>query len=140
VTVDDTERARIAAHHLSTAEATLAARAGTFALYRGERAHGRSATCIVDERGIVRAIIEGASIIEATTATSEAALRDAYERYTRFGDVGRALPDLRLVYGARIADLSGVSDVDQAIALAHEELAGLASENTIVLLAAPRHA
>jgi N-methylhydantoinase A len=140
VTVDDTERARIAAHHLSTADATLVARAGTFALYRGERAHGRSATCIVDERGIVRAIIEGASIIEATTATCEAALRDAFEHYTRYGDVGRALPDLRLVYGARIANLSGVSDADQAIALAREELAGGDLTGAILLVVAPRHA
>jgi N-methylhydantoinase A/oxoprolinase/acetone carboxylase beta subunit len=139
-TVDDAERERIAARHLGAARSTFLARAGTFALYRAERARAHHGICIVDERGVVRAIVEDATVLEATAAISEGALRDAFERFTRFGDVGRALPDVRLVYGARIADLSGVTEVGQAVALADEELAGSDPRAPIILVVAPRRA
>jgi hypothetical protein len=101
---------------------------------------GARAACVVDERGVVRAIVSGASVETATVETSEAALTVAYERGTRYGDVGRALPDVRLVYGSRIVDLSGVSEPAQAQALARDEFGGLAPDTPIALLVAARPA
>jgi hypothetical protein len=78
--------------------------------------------------------------MSTTVATSGTSLADAYEHWTRYGDVGRALPDVRLIYGSRIADFSGVAEADQALALAREELAGLAPETPLALLVVARSA
>ncbi|MGH8163837.1 MAG: hypothetical protein ACREP1_05825, partial [Rhodanobacteraceae bacterium] len=66
------------------------------------------------------------------------ALRDAIESATAFGDVGRALPELYVLHGARIADFSGLADSAQAIALAEEELAGRDPLAPIVILTAKK--
>jgi hypothetical protein len=54
--------------------------------------------------------------------------------------VGRALPDVRIVYASRIADFSGVADPDQAIALARDELAGCEPSLIVAIVAARRSA
>jgi hypothetical protein len=41
---------------------------------------------------------------------------------TDFGDAGRALPDVHLLVGARIVNLSGLAELEQAVALAQTEL------------------
>jgi N-methylhydantoinase A/oxoprolinase/acetone carboxylase beta subunit len=128
------ERSATAAEHLRE-PVRLAAQAGGTAIYSG--AH---AACVVDERGVVRAIVPDAHVMSTTVATSGTSLADAYEHWTRYGDVGRALPDVRLIYGSRIADFSGVAEADQALALAREELAGLAPETPLALLVVARSA
>jgi len=138
--IDDGEKAVIAARHLGVRDVTAGPVAGTFAFFSGSRSRTGRATCIVDERGVVRAIVPDARIVMTTTMSIDAALTAAFDDFTRFGDVGRALPDVRLVYGARIADLGGVADVEQAIALAAEELAGCAPGTAVAVVAAPRAA
>jgi len=130
----DDERAATATAHLGE-PVVRTTDAGRARVYSGARA-----ACVVDERGVVRAIVSGASVESATVETSEAALTLAYERGTRYGDVGRALPDVRLVYGSRIVDLSGVSEPAQAQALARDEFGGLAPDTPIALLVAARPA
>jgi N-methylhydantoinase A/oxoprolinase/acetone carboxylase beta subunit len=130
----DEERAAIAAAHLGE---PVAARTdlGTTRIYAGARS-----VCVVDERGVVHAVIPAAAVARTTVENVEAALADAYERGTRYGDVGRALPDVRLVYGSRIVDLGGVAEPAQARALASDELAGLAPDTPIAILVAARRA
>ncbi|GAC1407236.1 MAG: hydantoinase/oxoprolinase family protein [Candidatus Velthaea sp.] len=139
-TVSQDERCAIAATHLGAVAPQLGARAGTFSVYTATNAGKNSQSCVIDERGVVRAIVADAHVIAATTATLEPALNDAFDTYTRFGDVGRALPDVRLVYGARIADLSGVAEPAQAVAIAREELRGADPAEVLAIIVAPRHA
>lgn len=93
---------------------------------------------VVDERGVVRLGLRDARVSIATVAQAEAVLRAAIESATSFGDVGRALPDVYVLHGGRIADFSGLASADQAIALAQEELAGRDGASEIVILAAPK--
>ena len=79
---------------------------------------------VVDERGVTRLVLRGAEIRGSNAGRLEADLREALENATSFGDVGRALPSLHLVHGARIADFSGLGSIDQAVALALEEVGG----------------
>jgi N-methylhydantoinase A len=60
---------------------------------------------VIDEREVVRLVLYRADVAETTVARLEGRLARAIEDATRFGDVGRALPDVYLVHGARIADL-----------------------------------
>jgi N-methylhydantoinase A len=139
-TIADFERRAIAQRFLGMEPTMPPFLAGTFAIFGAMGARGRPTLCVVDERGVVRAIVAGGRLVESTAAGIETALHATFERFTRFGDVGRALPDVRLVYGKRIADLSGIADAQQAIALARDELAGCDPGAVVAVVAAPRSA
>ena len=55
---------------------------------------------------------------------------------TDFGDAGRSLPDIHLLVGARIINLAGLAEVEQAIALAKVELEYFDKNEMIVIIAA----
>jgi N-methylhydantoinase A len=95
---------------------------------------------VVDERGVIRLSLRDSQIAQTRCGELESHLRDAIEEATTFGDVGRALPDLYLAHGARIADFSGLANADQAIALAKEEVAGRDADDPVAILAVPRAA
>ncbi len=73
-----------------------------------------------------------------TVGELKSSVRDCVEAATRFGDVGRALPALYLLRGARIAAFEGLSSADQAIALTAEETDGCAADERVALLVVPR--
>jgi len=89
---------------------------------------------VVDDRGVVRRGMRDANVTQTTAAQSQSALGDAIEAATAFGDVGRAMPDVYLLHGARVADFSGLASADQALALAEEELQGLDPLATLAVL------
>jgi N-methylhydantoinase A/oxoprolinase/acetone carboxylase beta subunit len=138
--VSAAERWRIAAEYLGAAPTEPPRVAGRFSIYRAQPARGDATLCIVDERGVVRAIVPAGHVIETTTADIARGVTAAYDRFTRFGDVGRAVPDVRLVFASRIADLSGVGDVESAVALAGDEVAGGDPGAVVAIVAAPRSA
>jgi len=79
-------------------------------------------------------------VTQTVAGTIQETLRAAIEEATSFGDVGRALPNVYVLHGARMADFSGLASADQAIALAVEELAGREPDAPVVILAAPNRA
>ncbi len=95
---------------------------------------------VLDERGVIRLALRDATLTRTRCGELEPVLRDAIESATSFGDVGRALPELYVVHGARIADFSGLANAEQAIALAMEEVAGRAADDPIAILTVPRAA
>ncbi len=135
----DGERRDAAARTLGVdvASVALAMRAGEFALYRVARTPDY---CAVDRRGVVRVAVRRASAFLTTAARLERTLADALEDATAYGDVGRALPDVHLVYGSRVADLGTLAEAAHVIALAMEEIRGLDGDAPIVVLAARKSA
>jgi N-methylhydantoinase A len=95
---------------------------------------------VVDERGVVRLAVTDYGLTKTTAGALATRLREAIEATTQFGDVGRSLPALYLVRGARIAAFEGLSNVDQAVALAEEEVQGCAAGEPIALILQPRSA
>jgi N-methylhydantoinase A len=89
---------------------------------------------IVDERAVVRLALRNAELVQTTVSAVEKHVRRAVEGSTRFGDVGRALPALYLLRGARIAAFEGLVSCQQAVALALEELEGCDPSERIALL------
>jgi N-methylhydantoinase A/oxoprolinase/acetone carboxylase beta subunit len=102
------------------------------------RAFGRRQEAVdvrlVDDRGIVRLSLRDAGLVKTTAGGAEARVRDAVERATRFGDVGRALPALYVVRRARIAAFDGFTGTEQAVALALQELEGCEDAEPVALL------
>ena len=79
-------------------------------------------------------------LTKTTAAALDAHLRDVVEGATQFGDVGRALPALYLLRHSRVAAFEGLTSVDQAVALAAEEMQGCAPGDPIAVIVEPRSA
>lgn len=93
---------------------------------------------VVDERGEIRVAVQGHSIVRTSAGALTATLAEIIERATRFGDVGRVVPALYLLWGARVAAYDGLSSAQQAVALAGEELEGCADDEPVVAIVVRR--
>jgi len=94
---------------------------------------------VVDKTGVVRLQRPDAEVYETTIKNVAATLENVITKLTDFGDAGRALPDIHLLVGARIVNLSGLADAEQAVALARTELENLPEDDSIVLIAAAKN-
>jgi N-methylhydantoinase A/oxoprolinase/acetone carboxylase beta subunit len=93
---------------------------------------------VVDRAGIVRLQrVEGRVSVTALARVKEE-LKRAVEQLTDYGDAGRSIPDIFILYGARIANFSGLADLEQVIALAHVELRSLDPSARLVVIASPK--
>ncbi len=126
--------------HVDIAEVELVATAETFALFRIPRERGTYDVCAVDARGVVRLTSRRATVRTTNVAGLERALIGSLEEATAFGDVGRALPDIHLVYGRRVADLGALAESAHVLALALEEVRGLPQDDIVAIVAATRDA
>lgn len=99
----------------------------------------RSDLRVVDERGAVRLALRDATL-HLTTVAQIAQVRDAIEKTTTFGDVGRALPALYILRANRIAAFEGLTSAGQGAELAQEETQGCAGDERVALLLVSREA
>ncbi|MGH7729327.1 MAG: hypothetical protein ACREM2_11150, partial [Vulcanimicrobiaceae bacterium] len=76
----------------------------------------------------------------ATGASLGSVLERIVEETTVFGDVGRAMPSVWLVYPNRIAELGTLAEPAQLLALAREDARGFAGDAPLGILAAARAA
>jgi N-methylhydantoinase A/oxoprolinase/acetone carboxylase beta subunit len=102
-------------------------------------ARGRD-LCVVDPRAVVRLTLRDAVIVRTKAGGLDGQVRDAVERATRFGDVGRALPALYVLRGERVAAYEGLMSGEQAVSLACEEIEGCDPDEPVALLTVARQA
>ncbi len=102
-----------------------------FGLFRSTR----NAVRVVDKTGVVRLQRANAEVHDATRTNAAATIENAISRLTDFGDAGRSLPDIHLLVGSRIVDLSGLAEMEQAVALANTELEDLGADEPVVVVA-----
>lgn len=93
---------------------------------------------VIDERDVVRLVLKGAKTKATTVRALDDTLGAEIEDATRFGDVGRTLPDIYLVHRGHIADLRGMVSAQAARALAQEEVAGCDDTENVVMITVPR--
>lgn len=94
---------------------------------------------VVDKTGVVRLQRNNAEIHASTIKNVDAALEEVITKLTDFGDAGRSLPDIHLLVGSRIINLSGLADMEQAVALARTELENLPGDAPVVIIAAAKN-
>ncbi len=92
----------------------------------------------VDRDGVVRLQTRGCTVRPATAGTVRARLAEALDQFSTFGDAGRLLPEIHLVWGGRLLNLSSLADDAQVLALADVELRGLADSEPVYLLVKSR--
>ena len=99
-----------------------------------------SACAVVDERAVVRLVLADAQVHAQRAGTLPAALPTLLEDATTFGDVGRALPDLFVLRGARVGEFAGLAEIAQILALVVDELAGVDADEPVVAITVPKRA
>lgn len=95
---------------------------------------------VIDDSGVISLALQDPAIVKTHVGELETRVRAEVERATQFGDIGRALPALYLLRGARVAAYEGLSSADQAVALVAEETAGCAPDEPVALLTVRRQA
>lgn len=137
----DDERAAAASRSLrvDAPALALAARAGSFAVYV-TKTRREIWAAVVDTRAVVRLVTRRATVRATRAGSIRSVLGPLLDDATAFGDVGRALPDVHLAYGKRLADLGTLAESEQVLALAEEELRGLGAEAAVIIIAARRDA
>jgi len=93
---------------------------------------------LVDEEGIIRLQKEDAMVIECTVEQWKTNVAHILGELTVFDDGGEALPNLFIVPGKRIIDLSGLPTKEQVYSLGEVELGGYGPDEKLILAATRR--
>jgi hypothetical protein len=138
-------RKEIAAASLGTAADQVQYRAGTdqldvftttvkvkrlLGLFSDRKHPGR----VVDCEGVVRLKLANAQVGVTTHNNLAADLGRLVDATSTYGDAGQMVPDAFLLYGARLANLAGLASTSQIVALAEEELRGVAADMPVVII------
>ncbi len=132
---------------LELSEVHLAAEAGHWLVFTGAQkvsslfglfTSRRELLRAVDHSGVIRLQRGAAHVRTCHLPQLHAEITDVVEQLTDFGDAGRALPDVFVLYGARIANFSGLADLEQVLALAEVELRSLDATTKLIVIACPK--
>jgi N-methylhydantoinase A/oxoprolinase/acetone carboxylase beta subunit len=105
-------------------------RKGPFARFSAPPQHVR----VVDGEGVIRLHSAGALVEKTDAGAAPGRLATLVDEHTRYGDGGSRTPAVWLLAGPKIADLSGVLDRDQLVALIGAELKTRAPEEPVVAI------
>lgn len=93
---------------------------------------------LIDEEGVIRLQKNNAWALQSTVGTWQKQLSWLLEELTEYNDGGTNLPNIYIVLGKRIVDLSGMQSADQIISLGGVELAGCGAEEPLIVAATRR--
>lgn len=128
-------------------EVNLAAETGNWLVFSGTQKSSsffglinsrREMLRVLDASGVIRLQRSTAHIHTCSLSQFKDKLTQAVEQLTDFGDAGRAIPDIFVLYGSRIANFSGLADLDQVLALSEVELRSLDPLTKLIVMACPK--
>lgn len=93
---------------------------------------------LIDEEGVIRLQKNNALVRQTTVGGWQQDLKWILEELTEYNDGGTNLPNVYLVPGKRIIDLSGMQTGEQIISLGNVELAGYEDMEPLILAATRR--
>ena len=88
----------------------------------------------VDREGVIRVQRSDGVVLGATAATGVAQLRRCWEEVTIYNGDSVITPDVFVIAGRRVVDLSGITALDQATTIGRSELEGLPDEAAIAII------
>ncbi len=98
----------------------------------------KTAVRVTDKTGVIRLQRSDAEIYNTTISNVLTELETIILNLTDFGDAGRSLPDILILVGTRIINLSGLADLEQALALAKTELENRDFTEGVVIVASKK--
>lgn len=93
---------------------------------------------LIDEEGVIRLQKNNALVRQTTVGGWQQDLKWILEELTEYNDGGTNLPNIYVVLGKRIIDLSGMQTGEQIISLGNVELAGYEDKEPLILAATRR--
>ena len=84
---------------------------------------------------IIRLQNKNADLKQCKAADADAAIYALAEEHAQYGDAGKVLPEMMLLAGAKIIDLSGLMDLGQIQALARIELETVPRDSQVIIIA-----
>ena len=91
----------------------------------------------VDREGVIRVQRSHGVVLGANAATGLQQLKRLWEEVTIYNGDSVITPDVFVIAGRRVLDLSGVNTLDQAVAISRGELEGLPAEAPVALISVP---
>ncbi|MBV8394060.1 MAG: hydantoinase/oxoprolinase family protein, partial [Alphaproteobacteria bacterium] len=89
----------------------------------------------VDLEGVIRIQRSDAKVVRSSAQQGLATLKRFWEDTTIYNGDSVIVPDMYVIVGAHIVDLTGIVSLEQAQAIARTEFEGLAPDVTVVLVA-----
>jgi hypothetical protein len=97
----------------------------------------RSPVRAVDLDGVIRVQRSHSVVRSACAGTGFADVRRLWEDTTIYNGDSVVTPDMFVIIGSQIIDLSGVNSIEQALAITRSEFDGLIASDPIALIAIP---
>jgi hypothetical protein len=88
----------------------------------------------VDREGVIRVQRSDGMVVSATAATGLHQLRRVWEEVTIYNGDSVIVPDMFVISGRRVVDLSGVTAIDQALAIGRSELEGVPGDTPVAII------
>ncbi len=96
--------------------------------------HRRNPVRAVDREGVIRIQRSDGIVVGTDAARGLAELRRLWESVTIYNGDSVITPDLFVITGSQVTDLSGVTTLDHAIAISRGELEGVAGDTRVALI------
>lgn len=80
---------------------------------------------VIDREGVIRLQRKSGEVYKINIKNYDSEMEKAVESLTIYSDGGKEIPDVFLMYGKRMIDLSGLIDVNQIVSLGKVEIQGL---------------
>lgn len=97
--------------------------------------HKCQALRVVDKNGVIRLQMKNGAVQESTCNNVDSLISQLCEQHAQYGDAGKIIPNIMLLAGPKIIDLSGLPDIGQVVSLAKIELESLPSDAPVIVLA-----
>jgi N-methylhydantoinase A len=97
----------------------------------------RSPVRAIDLEGVIRVQRSDGIVTSATAEAGNTALRTLWEQTTIYNGDSVITPDMFVIVGAHVVDLTGTATLDQALAVAQSEFEGLPPGAPIALISVP---
>lgn len=92
---------------------------------------------LIDEEGVIRLQKNNAWVLQSNIKNWQVQVNNLLEELTEYNDGGAQMPNIYVILGKRIIDLSGLQNDTQLFSLGNVELAGY-DQNELLILAATR--
>lgn len=99
---------------------------------------GSTPVRVIDDFGVIRLQRSAGEAIQTTVGRWKDTARSVVERHTVYDDGGASLPNVHLICGQRIVDLSGMQDVEQVVSLGDVEMMHFNPGEPMVVLVSGR--
>ncbi len=93
---------------------------------------------VIDKEGTIRLQLSNCMVESVNNGAVKSKIKDMIESLTTFGDAGALLPDVYLLIGAKIIDLSGLINESQIMALVDLELSKISPQEEVVIIASEK--